>query len=67
MCSVLIDGFVGAIWKARRENTSARLHVSLFERQSDDLLEAIEAEGLALLRFVEDDADNFDVEFGIHA
>lgn len=65
--SVLIDGFVGAIWKAQRQKTSARLLVSLFARQPDDLLKTIEAEGLALLRFVADDADNFDVEFGIHA
>ena len=61
--TVLIDGFVGAIWKARREKTKARLLVSLFASQPDEVMGAIEAEGLALQRFIEDDAVDFCVEF----
>ena len=64
--SILIDGFVGAIWKARREKTKAILLVSLFEKQTDEILGGIEAEGSALLRFIEDDAKDFRVEFDIH-
>ena len=64
--SVLIDGFVGAIWKARREKTKAILLVSLFEKQTDEILGGIEAEGSTLLRFIEDDAKDFRVEFDIH-
>ncbi len=52
--SVLIDGFVGAIWKASRDRAGPRLTVSLFERQDDASLAAIEAEGARLLRFIED-------------
>lgn len=61
--SVLIDGFVGAIWKSQREKTKAILLVSLFEKQTDEILGAIEAEGMALLRFIEDEAQDFSVEF----
>lgn len=60
--SVLIDGFVGAIWKVQRDKSKARLLISLFAPQSDETQSAIEAEGLALLRFIEDDADNYRVE-----
>ncbi len=65
--SVLIDGFVGAIWKSRRDKTAARLLVSLFAPQPDDILGEIEAEGLALLRFIEDDAEDFSLAFEMHS
>ncbi len=60
--SVLIDGFVGGIWKSQRDKSSATLHVSLFQAIGDDELAAIEAEGLALLRFIEDDAQACHIE-----
>ena len=60
--SVIIDGFVGAIWSLRREKARATLQVSLFEAQAHDLRAAIEEEGLALLRFIADDAEDYAVE-----
>lgn len=64
--SVIIDGFVGAIWSVRRDQARAILQVSLFEAQSDDARAAIDKEGQALLRFVMDDAEDYRVEFTQH-
>ncbi len=61
--SVLIDGFVGAIWKARREKDRARLSISLFETVTAGCQAEIEAEGLRLLRFIDEDASEYSVEF----
>ena len=61
--SVIIDGFVAAIWRVERDKTGATLRVTLFEKQADDILDSIEAEGLALARFIEDDAEDHRVEF----
>jgi len=61
--SVLIDGFVGAIWKARREKDRARLSISLFEAADAKCQQAIEAEGMRLLRFIDEDASDCRVEF----
>ena len=65
--SVLIDGFVGGIWRARRKKANATLQVSLFEPGRDEQLGEIAAEGLALLRFIEEDAEAWRVEFDVHA
>lgn len=61
--SVIIDGFVGAIWRVRRENARATLQVSSFESPGDEARGAIETEGLSLLRFIADDAEDYAVEF----
>ncbi len=61
--SVIIDGFVAAIWKVEREKERATLRVTLFEEQAEDILEQIEAEGLALARFIDEDALAHRVEF----
>lgn len=61
--SVVIEGFVGAIWKVERDKKRATLRVTLFEKQTDDVLSAIETEGLELIRFIEGDADCHSVEF----
>ena len=37
--------------------------ITLFERVDDDTLAAIETEGRALLRFIEDEAETFDIRF----
>ena len=65
--SVILDGFVGAIWRVKREKARATLLVSLFETQSDEARAAIEKEGLPLLRFIADDAEEHSVEFVLHA
>ena len=64
--TVLVDGFVSAIWKAQRTGNEARLLVSLFAPQPDHILGAIEVEGLALLRFIEDAAGDYGVVFERH-
>ena len=61
--SVIIDGFVAAIWKVERKKERATLRVTLFEEQTADVLEKIEAEGLALARFIEEDAFAHRLEF----
>ena len=61
--SVLVDGFVAAIWTSKRDKTGAALRVTVFERQADAIVESIEAEGMKLLRFIEDDASDCRVEF----
>ena len=61
--SVIIEGFVAAIWRVEREKERATLRVTLFEEQTPDVLEEIEAEGLALARFIDEDAKAHQVEF----
>ncbi len=60
--SLLIDGFVGAIWKSSRDKARATLTVSLFEPVSAATRRAIAREGEALLRFIEDDAEDFQID-----
>ena len=52
--TILIDGFVGATWKVRRDGQAAVMQVTLFERRSDELRAEIESEGIKLLRFIYD-------------
>ena len=61
--SVVIDGFVGAIWKVERDKNRATLRVTLFETQADEVLDSIKMEGMALARFIEEDAESQRVEF----
>ena len=65
--TVLIDGFVAAIWKAERGKKTTTLRVTLFNKQPEDILESIEAEGLALARFIDDGAAQHQVEFASQA
>jgi len=64
--TVLIDGFVGATWKAQRDKEIATLRVSLFEQVDGETLESIDTEGQALLRFIEDEAEVYVVEFEVN-
>ena len=65
--AVLVDGFVAGVWKTTRDKTSTSLHVRLFEAQPKAKMAALEEEGDKLLRFIEDDADQFRVEFERHS
>lgn len=65
--SVIIDGFVGAIWRVQQDKARATLQVSLFEDAADAARDAIEEEGLALLRFIAGEAAAYSVEFSPHA
>lgn len=60
--SVLIDGFVGAIWKARRDKDAAVMTITLFETVEAETRDAIEAEGMRLLRIIDGDASDYSVE-----
>ena len=61
--SVLIDGFVGGTWKARSENKRALLTITLFQPASSAVRDEIAAEGMRLLRFINEDADDCDINF----
>ena len=64
--TALVDGFAAATWKATREKSTATLHISLFEEQPKAVKAELEEEGQKLIRFIEDDADAFRVDFTIH-
>ena len=59
--TVLVDGMVAATWKVTRKRAAATLAVAPFGRLERTTVAAIEAEGDALLRFLEPDAENRDV------
>jgi hypothetical protein len=54
--TVLVDGMVAATWKMTRKKTSAALDVAPFAKVDRQTKAAIEAEGEALLRFLEPEA-----------
>ena len=60
--SVVIAGFVGAIWKVERGKTGPTLRVTLFEEQARAMHDSIEAEGQRLMSFILDDASQHRVE-----
>lgn len=51
--TVLIDGFVGGVWKLEREKKVLRLKVELFAEPSKKLKKVIELEAASLLDFAE--------------
>jgi hypothetical protein len=59
--TVLVDGFVAGVWSSDLARDEALLTVDLFESQSKSVRMALEAEGDALLRFVEPDASRYTV------
>ena len=61
--TVLIDGFVGATWTTSVTRKEATLLVTPFQPLSSPARAAIEAEGAALLEFVEPEARSFGVRF----
>ena len=61
--SALIDGFVGAIWKTRRDKASAVMTIALFETVDSDTRDKIADEGMRLLRFIDEDAAEYSIEF----
>ncbi|MCY3832992.1 MAG: winged helix DNA-binding domain-containing protein [Chloroflexi bacterium] len=63
--TVVIDGFVRAIWKVERDKTRATLLVTLFGSQSRAALDSIEAEGLRLMGFITDGASDLRVEIAL--
>jgi hypothetical protein len=58
---VLIDGFVGGLWKIKREKRDALLRVEVFAELSEDDRAVLEAQAEALLSFMTPDAAARDV------
>jgi winged helix DNA-binding protein len=54
--TVLVDGFVRATWRIKRDRSSATLMVGTLERTSREDLAALKAEGARLLDFAAPDA-----------
>jgi hypothetical protein len=59
----LIDGFVAGTWKTERKKKSAVLLIEPFAKVDKKTMAALEMEGDALLRFVEEDAEVREVRF----
>ncbi len=61
--TILVDGFVRGIWKIERVRDVARLSITPFEPLPEETQAALTAEGERLLRFAEEDATQYEVEF----
>jgi hypothetical protein len=59
----LVDGFVSGTWSVRRTKARATLVVEPFAKIPKKTRDELAAEGDQLLRFVEEDATSFTVEF----
>jgi hypothetical protein len=59
----LLDGFVGGTWKTERTGNVATLVIEPFEPLSPEARSALLEEGERLIRFVEDSAETFEVQF----
>jgi hypothetical protein len=59
----LVDGFVAGTWKVSRVRKRAMLTVSPFAPLSSAAKSALAAEGEGLARFLQPDADQFDLHF----
>lgn len=61
--TILVDGMVRGMWKTERRRGAATLLISPFEPLAAPDRAALEEEGMALLRFAEADATEYDVRF----
>jgi hypothetical protein len=61
--TVLIDGFVAATWKLARTKSTATISIEPFAPFAPRTRKQVEAEGDALIRFVEPEARAFEVRF----
>jgi Winged helix DNA-binding domain len=62
--TVLVDGFVAGAWKVERQKATATLTVTPFAAFSPRIRKEVAAEGEALARFAEPDAEAVDVRIG---
>ena len=63
LATFLVDGFVAGTWKVERKRKAAALLLEPFGKIDRKTAKALEAEGDALLRFVEEDAETREVRF----
>lgn len=61
--TILIDGYVRASWQVERKKDAARIRLMPFHKEPKATLDAVAAEGEALLQFIEPDAATYEVEF----
>jgi hypothetical protein len=61
--AILVDGFIDAAWRLRRERGVATMTVSFFGTVSPELRREIEAEGQRLLAFLAADAATRELQF----
>ena len=57
----LLDGFVGGTWKIEKTKGTATLVIEPFEPLPEEARDALLEEGERLIRFVEDDAEAFEI------
>lgn len=60
--TILVDGFVAGTWKVEKAKKRAALVISPFRPLAEQDRAALLAEGQALIRFIEDGAEVFDVQ-----
>lgn len=63
LATFLVDGFVAGTWKVERKRKTAALILEPFGKLDKKTAKALEAEGDALLRFVEADAESREVRW----
>ena len=61
--AVLVDGFVRGTWKTERTGRKATLVIESFEPLSEGNRDALAEEGERLVRFVEENAEKFEIRF----
>jgi hypothetical protein len=62
--TVLIDGFVGAMWRVARDKRAATLEIAPFDVLQPSTVAEVTDEGARLLEFLAADADSRDVRVG---
>jgi hypothetical protein len=63
LATILVDGFVAGTWSVQRAKAKATLVIAPFAKLPKKERDALASEGEALVRFVEEDATAFGVEF----
>ena len=61
LATFLVDGVAAGTWRVERAKRAARMVIESFEALPKRVMPALRDEGDALLRFVERDADTFEV------
>lgn len=61
--TILIDGFVGGVWKIEKSKTAATLVIELFDKLAKKDRAVLVEEGELLVRFVEPTARSFEIRF----
>lgn len=61
--TILVDGFVGGVWKVEKTKKAAALVIEPFAPLAKPVRDALTEEGERLVRFAEPDAQSFDVRF----